>query len=162
MSSKAKVRSMQRGAHKREKDRRPGNQDLYEKVPPRLTDREKVHFGLGTRTVDSFITKLAPILLACHKSRMPAARICDMLNERQIRTACGDPWTPRLAWFLMATWRKVHFAQSESPAAGSKPKPVARPKPNTRAAPAPAREPDKAPAHYDMAADLARLRDHFS
>jgi hypothetical protein len=109
MGSKAKSRSMQRGAYKR--NGRPMGGNLNLACPPRLTDRERLHFGLGTRTTDDFFSKLTPTLLAFHRSRFPAGKISQLLNARQIRTACGDPWTPRLAWFLMAIWRDGYSAQ---------------------------------------------------
>lgn len=106
MGSKARSRSMQRGAYKRDSKPMGG---AGRSCPPRLTDRERPHFGLGTRTTDAFFSKLTPTLLAFHRSRFPAAKVSQLLNARQLRTACGDPWTPRLAWFLMAIWRDGYF-----------------------------------------------------
>lgn len=108
MGSKARSRSMQRGAYKRD-GRHLGKGVLHQACPPRLTDRERSHFGLGTRTTDDFFTSLTPVLLAFHHNRFTAAKVSQLLNARQVRTACGDPWTPRLAWFLMSIWREGHF-----------------------------------------------------
>ena len=100
---------MQRGALLRSDGPQVTNADLYEQSPPLLTDDELVHFQFGNRSIDAFFLGVSDILLACHQSRQSAGEVSRVLNKAQVRTACGEAWTPRLAWFLMKTWRTVHF-----------------------------------------------------
>lgn len=109
MGMKSKVRSMQRGAHKRGDETPVTNADLYKQSPPLLTDAELAHFRFGNRSINDFFLGLSDVLLACHKNHLPAAEVSKLLNAKRARTACGELWTPRLAWFLMKTWRTVHF-----------------------------------------------------
>ncbi|MCZ8133544.1 MAG: hypothetical protein O9248_00725 [Rhodobacteraceae bacterium] len=113
MGMKSKVRSMQRGAQKRSTEPRITNADLYRQSPPLLTDDELAHFKFGNRSINDFFLGLEDILLACHKSHLAAAEVSKVLNKKQARTACGAQWTPRLAWFLMKTWRTIHFQKLE-------------------------------------------------
>lgn len=113
MGVKSKVRSMQRGAHKRSDEAPVTNAELYKVSPPLLTDDELAHFKFGNRSIDNFFLGLSDILQACHHNRMSAADVAKILNAQKARTACGDPWSPRLAWFLMKTWRTVYFQKLE-------------------------------------------------
>jgi hypothetical protein len=106
---KSKVRSMQRGALHRVDETPVTNADLYRQSPPLLTDDELVHFRFGNRSINDFFEGLSDILQACHHNRLAAGDVANVLNKKQLRTACGESWTPRLAWFLMKTWRTVYF-----------------------------------------------------
>ncbi len=113
MGMKSKVRSMQRGALVRSDDASVTNADLYRKSPPLLTDDERSHFQFGNRSINNFFLGLEDILLACHQNHLAAGDVAKVLNKKQARTACGAPWTPRLAWFLMKTWRTIYFQKLE-------------------------------------------------
>ena len=108
---KAKVASMQRGAQKRDNSPKVTSSELYKLSPPLLTDAEVAHFKFGNRSINDFFLGLADILKACHHNHMAAGEVAKVLNVRRAKTACGASWTPRLAWFLMKTWRTVHFAK---------------------------------------------------
>ena len=111
MGVKAKVASMQRGAQKRDNSPKVTSSELYKLSPPLLTDAEVAHFKFGNRSINDFFLGLSDILKACHHSHMAAGAVAKVLNDQRAKTACGAPWTPRLAWFLMKTWRTVHFAK---------------------------------------------------
>lgn len=111
MGIRAKVASMQRGAQRRDDTPQVTNAELYALSPPLLTDAEVIHFQFGNRSFNDFFLGLSDILKACHHNQMPAGDVAKVLNVRRAKTACGAPWTPRLAWFLMKTWRTVHFAR---------------------------------------------------
>ncbi|MCE5972602.1 hypothetical protein LZA78_03815 [Sinirhodobacter sp. WL0062] len=113
MGMKSKVRSMQRGAQKRSDGAPVTNAELYGQSPPLLTDDELANFKFGNRSIDDFFLGLDDILRACHRSHLAAGDVAKVLNKQQARTACGAPWTPRLAWFLMKTWRTVHIQKQE-------------------------------------------------
>ena len=117
MGVKSRVRSMQRGAQKRSTDKPVTNKELYAVSPPKLTDDEIAHFQFGARNIDDFFRALSPVLEACHKNGLAAGGVAKILNKQQIRTACNAPWTPRLAWFLMKTWRTVNLRPRQSSAA---------------------------------------------
>lgn len=113
MGVKSKVRSMQRGALLRSDEAPVTNADLYKVSPPLLTDKEIAHFQFGNRSINDFFLGLSDILKACHHNHLAAADISKVLNKQNARTACGQAWTPRLAWFLMKTWRTVYFNKLE-------------------------------------------------
>jgi len=106
---KSKVRSMQRGALHRSDEPPVTNAELYRQSPPLLTDDELIHFRFGNRSINDFFESMSEILQACHHNRLAAGDVAKVLNKKQVRTACGESWTPRLAWFLMKTWRTVYF-----------------------------------------------------
>lgn len=113
MGIKSKVRSMQRGALLRSDEAPVTNADLYRKSPPLLTIAEQSHFKFGNRSVDDLFLEVSDILLACHRSRLAAAEVGKILNKQGLKTACGATWTPRLAWFLMRTWRTIHVQNKQ-------------------------------------------------
>lgn len=113
MGMKSKVRSMQRGALLRSDEAPVTNADLYKVSPPLLTDDEMAHFQFGNRSINDFFLGLSDILKACHHNHLAAADVSKVLNKQNARTACGQAWTPRLAWFLMKTWRTVYFNKLE-------------------------------------------------
>lgn len=120
MGMKSKVRSMQRGALLRSDAVPVTNADLYKVSPPLLTDEEMAHFQFGNRTINDFFLGVSEVLKACHHNHLAAAEVSKVLNTQNARTACGQPWTPRLAWFLMKTWRTVHFHKLEQEREGRK------------------------------------------
>ncbi|WP_339109169.1 hypothetical protein [Thioclava sp. GXIMD4216] len=89
------------------------NAELYAKSPPLLTDQEQAHFKFGDRSIDNFFLGLSDVLKACYRNGHGAADVSKVLNARGARTACGAQWTPRLAWFLMKTWRTVHLREQK-------------------------------------------------
>jgi len=85
------------------------NADLYKLSPPLLADEEMAHFQFGNRSINDFFFGFSDILKACHHNHMPAGDVSKILNTQNARTACGQAWSPRLAWFLMKTWRTIYF-----------------------------------------------------
>jgi hypothetical protein len=70
------------------------------------------HFHFGKNDVASFVDKIEPTvrLYARNGFRKPSD-VSRLLNKEQKRTACGDMWTPRLAWFLL----KLMFGSNAKP-----------------------------------------------
>ena len=99
MASKAKVRSMQRGAAKR--DRSPPEVG-YPGLKIIITKREQAHFSLGHVTREVFLARLAPTIQQYARAgiRKPA-EVAKLLNRAGIRTSCGEPWSPRLVALLL-------------------------------------------------------------
>ncbi len=114
MGMKSTVRSMQRGALMRSDEAPITNADLYKASPPLLTDDELAHFKFGNRSINDFFLGVSDVLKACHHSHLAAAEVAKVLNKKKSRTACGETWTPRLAWFLMKTWRTVHYQKMKN------------------------------------------------
>lgn len=113
MASKAKVRSMQRGAATRDREY-VSARELYDQSPPKLTKPELSHFQFGDRVFDDFFESISPRLAAASASGLTASQVSNVLNKAKIKTARGEEWTPRLAWFLMSVWRKVGKSQLKS------------------------------------------------
>jgi hypothetical protein len=77
------------------------------------------NFHFGSNDVATFIDHLAPSvrLYAKNGFRKPAD-VSRLLNKENKRTACGEAWTPRLAWFLL----KLMFDPGAKPKRHSVPK----------------------------------------
>ena len=79
--------------------RSPGDpqRDMY------ILDRERVHFAFGANDLQSTIGKLRPIIREYAKSGVRKPKdVAHELNAAGMRTACGDKWSPRLTWLLLA------------------------------------------------------------
>lgn len=98
---KGKSRSMQRGGTAHDRSYMDKN-DFYSGTKIELTEAEVNHFHFGANDVASFTAELEPIIRVYAKNgfRKPAD-VSRLLNKDNRLTACGDPWTPRLAWFLL-------------------------------------------------------------
>lgn len=99
---KGRSKSKQRGVSKYDRAR-VDLSELYEKNPPALTRRERSHFDFGSNDVVSFISLMAPVVheLSQWGCRKPKD-VSLALNKKGIRTANGELWNPRLAYFLLS------------------------------------------------------------
>ncbi len=86
---------MQRGAYVRE--RRPmSKEEFYAGYNITLTKAEWLHFSPG------LVSRLRPVVREFAKNGFRKPRdVSRLLNKFEITTACGCPWTPRLAYFLL-------------------------------------------------------------
>jgi hypothetical protein len=94
---KNRSRSQQRGTHYR--DDEPLGPIVEKSV---LAKAEEAHFALGTSRHDAWLDSIEPTVRAFARNdfRKPIA-VSRLLNKQRIGTAIGQPWTPRLAWFLL-------------------------------------------------------------
>jgi hypothetical protein len=108
---KGRSKSMQRGAVI--KDRiYISREEFYSGTAIDLTEAEVKHFHFGSHDVASFVDKLEPTVRLYAKNGFRKPRdVSRLLNKEGKRTACGDAWTPRLAWFLL----KLMFGSNAKP-----------------------------------------------
>jgi|GEM_PF-6788875 len=94
---KGKSQSQQRGAHYR--DMEPLGPIVEKSV---LSETEKAHFAVGTSRHDVWLDSIEPLVrtMARNGFRKPID-LSRLLNKQHVRTAAGQPWTPRLVWFLL-------------------------------------------------------------
>ncbi|MFZ1725471.1 MAG: hypothetical protein WAU13_02295, partial [Albidovulum sp.] len=98
--SKAKVRSMQRGAQKRSSEPVVRMQDIYKKSPPIIASEDRPHLDFLKYGKLEQVTKIKTVVEAAKKNEIgTASEICKILNKLSIKTAIGGKWTPRLVWF---------------------------------------------------------------
>jgi hypothetical protein len=98
---KGKSKSMQRGAVVGDRTFM-SKEDFYSGTKIELTEAEVKHFHFGTNDVATFVDHIEPTIRVYAKNgfRKPAD-VSRLLNKENKRTACGEGWTPRLAWFLL-------------------------------------------------------------
>jgi hypothetical protein len=98
---KAKSASMKRGAQRRE--RVPlSAEELRLFTKTKISEQELSHFSFGERTRDAFLGELEPIIHSYAKGGFQSPKdISRLLNKNGWKTACGDQWSPQLAWFLL-------------------------------------------------------------
>jgi hypothetical protein len=67
-----------------------------------ISNMELDHFGSDVRKRDVFLDSLEPFVrnLAQNGFKHPKD-VSRLLNKSTIKTACGDTWNPRLAFFLL-------------------------------------------------------------
>lgn len=67
----------------------------------KIAQEELDHFSFGERTREIMLNELEPILRGYAKNgfRLPKD-VARLLNKAGVKTACGERWTPQLAWFL--------------------------------------------------------------
>ena len=92
---------MQRGAVVRDRTYM-SKAEFYSGTKIELTEAEVKHFHFGTNDVATFVDRMEPTIRLYAKSgfRKPAD-VSRLLNKENKRTACGEAWSPRLAWFLL-------------------------------------------------------------
>ena len=101
--SKAHTRSTQRGARKSGRTFAPDTQKLYNVSPPILTHGEKANFEFGEMRQDKFVKSFREFIRTCKKNGFSKPEdISKQLNKNGYKTACGNTWTRRLAWFLLS------------------------------------------------------------
>lgn len=99
---KTKSQSMQRGAQKRDPKPRMTLEDEYRLTKIKLTRAEQDHFAVGATTQSEFLDQIRPLVLGFSKGGIRKPKdIAKALNSCNRFTACAQPWTPRLAWFLL-------------------------------------------------------------
>ncbi|MER9560647.1 hypothetical protein [Mesorhizobium sp. M0571] len=102
---KSKVRSMQRGAAKRDCGPRDTTSD-YQNIDPVLRDADRLHLGVNDRELEAMLDRLGPKIQVYAKSGFKKpSDVVRLLNKESIGTARGSAWTPRLGWFLL----KMHY-----------------------------------------------------
>jgi len=103
---KSRSRSQQRGTHYR--DTEPLGRVVEKSV---LAKAEEAHFALGTSRQDQWLDSIEPAVKAFARNgfRKPVD-VSRLLNKQGVRTAVGQPWTARLAWFLLGL---LHSAERQ-------------------------------------------------
>lgn len=105
MGLKSKIRSMQRGAGKRDHGPRDATPD-YQNVDPILRDADRLQLGANDKELEAMLDRLGPKIRAYAKAGFKKpAEVARLLNKENIGTARGSPWSPRLVWFLL----KIHY-----------------------------------------------------
>lgn len=184
MGSKSQVRSMQRGAQKR--DRAPMSKESdYGKLPPKIREEDRAHLGLTEAAAEKMASTLTEKIKGYARAgfRKPAD-VSRLLNKEGIKTAAGAEWNPRTVYFLLS---RIFGGSPRKP---KEPQPTATKLPDqnrfeqarqkarrqrakdTVPAPKPERPPKaikvRAPSASvpltadEMAARLKALRDHFN
>ncbi|MCS4088609.1 hypothetical protein [Rhizobium sp. BK176] len=102
MGSKSQVRSMQRGAQKRDREPMTTGSD-YGGMPPSLRAEDRAHLGLTDDAFEKLASSLRQKIIGYAQGgfRKPAD-VCRLLNREKIRTLSGTDWNPRLVYFLLA------------------------------------------------------------
>jgi len=102
MGLKSKMRSMNRGAYHRDRDR-PSKNSGYENKGPELRDEDLAFLGGTRERFRSLADELKPTILMFAKggARKPA-RVSLLLNKAGKKTPSGDFWNPRLVYFLLS------------------------------------------------------------
>jgi hypothetical protein len=104
--SKSKIRSMQRGAQKRDRDPPMDMHAFYQKHPPQLSSLDKPHLDFIRFGRLDQVLRIKTVVQAAQKNGIgTASEICKLLNKLMIRTAIGEKWTPRLVWFATSAIR---------------------------------------------------------
>ena len=67
-----------------------------------LAEAEKAHFAIGSERHASWLDSIEPIVRMMTRNGFRKPKdISRLLNKQFVKTAIGQPWTPRLAWFLL-------------------------------------------------------------
>lgn len=94
---------MQRGAQKRSSEPAIKMRDVYERHPPKIASADKPHLDFLKYGRLERVEKIRTVIDAAKKNGIgTAGEISHLLNKLQIKTAIGERWTPRLAWFASA------------------------------------------------------------
>lgn len=97
----------------------------------KISQQELEHFSFGERTREVILDELEPILRGYAKNgfRLPKD-VARLLNRSGMKTACGERWTPQLAWFLQGFLferREKRRAAAVDAASGPPPQPPLSP-----------------------------------
>lgn len=88
-------------------------QDIYSKHPPRIASADRPHLDFLKYGKPEQVVQITVVIEAAKKNGIgTASEISRILNKLLIRTAIGEKWTPRLAWFA-ASALAVHRTRSE-------------------------------------------------
>jgi hypothetical protein len=100
---KTKLASMQPGALVRNSRPRMIHREDHNQTQIVLTAAEHCHFSFGSVQEHDLLTGLRPVVRILAKGGIRKPRdVARALNRVGKRTACGEPWTPRLVWFLLS------------------------------------------------------------
>ena len=100
---KATVRSMQRGAQYRSSETPIRMRDIYKEHPPRIASTDKPHLDFLKYGKPEQVVRIRMVIEAAKKNGIgTASEVSHLLNKLLIKTAIGEKWTPRLAWFAAA------------------------------------------------------------
>lgn len=118
MGVKSKVRSMQRGAQKRDRGK-PCSEPDYAGRPPSIRQEDRAHLGLTSEASARLVASLKEKILGYARAgfRKPAD-VSRLLNKEKIRTLSGTEWNPRLVYFLL---RRIYGARPKRPKATPSP-----------------------------------------
>lgn len=99
---KSKSEAMQRGALQRARAPLTAEERKLFKSNTNISQQELAHFSFGAITRDILLDQLAPIVRAYADAGFGSPKeVARLLNKNGVRTACGEPWNPQLAWFLL-------------------------------------------------------------
>lgn len=101
MGSKSQIRSMQRGALKRETESRDKTPD-YENFKPQIRASDLMCLGVASGKLGDIMDRTAEKVNGFRRAGYrKSADVARLLNRAGVRTAVGTEWSPRLVWFLM-------------------------------------------------------------
>jgi len=148
MGLKSKVRSMQRGTHRRERDT-PDRTPDYENFNPIMRPEDEMCLGISNGKLDDLLNRTADKVNGFKKAGFKkASDVSRLLNKAGVKTAMATDWSPRLVWFLM---RQLHQKKLLTPL--SKPE-----RARSRLSASPIKPPSVAGvAHETMETKLQRL-----
>lgn len=158
MGSKSQVRSMQRGAHKRDRAA-PSKESDYAGRPPALRPEDRAHLGLTEEASARLASSLKEKILGYARAgfRKPAD-VSRLLNKEKFRTLAGADWNPRLVHFLLG---RIFDDRPAKPSGKNAAAPLPRKENTPRPQACPATGP--APLSSDeMARRLEVLQAHFN
>lgn len=97
---KSRSRSVQNGAGYKDREK-VDLAELYKERPPALTRRERTQFEFGSMDLSRFIAKLSPIVRELGRGGFRKPKdVARQLNNLGVKTATGEPWSPRLVFFV--------------------------------------------------------------
>lgn len=103
---KARVRSMQRAAQKSRGGTPLRMADVYVDHPPQMASADKPHLDFSKFGKTEDFWKIITVIKAAHKGGIgTASEVSKLLNKLHLKTAIGETWTPRLAWFAGSAMR---------------------------------------------------------
>lgn len=97
-------------------------QDIYKNHPPRIASLDKPHLDFRKYGKPEQVAEIKLVIEAAKKNGIgTASEISRLLNKLLIKTAIGEKWTPRLAWFAAAAvtdhLRQTRSTNSNAPGA---------------------------------------------
>lgn len=103
-----------------------------------ISKEELDHFSFGNRTREVVLDELEPLLRGYAKNGLRKPRdVARLLNKAGVKTACGERWTPQLAWFLLGfLFERREKRRADATKAATKP-PIHRPSAPTPSGQAP-------------------------
>lgn len=110
---KSTVRSMQNAARNGAAQQPIYMRDIYKDHPPQISSVDKAHLDFVKFGKSGEAAKISMVVSAAKRNGIgAAAEVSKLLNKLHLRTALGEHWTPRLAWFAAAEFRN---AEGQSP-----------------------------------------------